>query len=74
MTFKQRELVTISIITAIGDADPMLKSHLGLSLNVGWSPERLNEFVNVITSTVSKEKSATAATVLKEVLKTRKSK
>jgi 4-carboxymuconolactone decarboxylase len=74
LTFKQRELVTISIITAIGDADPMLQSHLGLSLNVGWSPEQLNEFVNVITPTVSKEKSASAATVLKEVLKTRKSK
>ncbi|KFC18219.1 carboxymuconolactone decarboxylase family protein [Epilithonimonas lactis] len=74
LTFKQRELVTISIITAIGDADPMLQSHLGLSLNVGWSPEQLNEFVNVITPTISKEKSAAAATVLKEVLKTRKSK
>lgn len=74
MTFKQRELVTISIITAIGDADPMLQSHLGLSLNVGWSPEQLNEFVNVITPTISKEKSTAAATVLKEVLKTRKSK
>jgi 4-carboxymuconolactone decarboxylase len=74
LTFKQRELVTISIITAIGDADPMFQSHLGLSLNVGWSPEQLNEFVNVITPTVSKEKSTAAATVLKEVLKTRKSK
>lgn len=74
LTFKQRELVTISIITAIGDADPMFQSHLGLSLNVGWSPEQLNEFVNVITPTISKEKSAAAATVLKEVLKTRKSK
>lgn len=74
LTFKQRELVTISIITAIGDADPMLQSHLGLSLNVGWSPEQLNEFVNFITPTISKEKSSAAATVLKEVLKTRKSK
>lgn len=74
LTFKQRELVTISIITAIGDADPMLQSHLGLSLNVGWSPKQLNEFVNVITPTISKEKSTAASTVLKEVLKARKSK
>lgn len=74
LTFKQRELVTISIITAIGDADPMLQSHLGLSLNVGWSPEQLNEFVKVITPTISQEKSTAAASVLKEVLKNRKSK
>lgn len=70
LTFKQRELVTISIITAIGDADPMLQSHLGLSLNVGWSPEQLKKFITVITPTISKEKSAAAATVLKEVLNT----
>lgn len=74
LTFKQRELVTISIITAIGDADPMLQSHLGLSLNVGWSPEQLNEFVKVITPTISQEKSTAAVSVLKEVLKNRKSK
>ncbi|QQQ28339.1 carboxymuconolactone decarboxylase family protein [Chryseobacterium indoltheticum] len=30
LTFKQRELVTISIIAGIGDADPMLQSHLEL--------------------------------------------
>lgn len=74
LNFKQRELVTISIITAIGDAEPMLQSHFGLSLNVGWLPEQLNEFVTVITPTVSKEKSTAAATVLKEVLTTKKSK
>ncbi|NMR33231.1 carboxymuconolactone decarboxylase [Chryseobacterium aquaticum] len=74
LSFKQRELVTISIITAIGDADPMLQSHLELSLNVGWSPEELNEFVTVITPTISTEKSTAAAKVLKEVLKNRKSK
>lgn len=74
LTFKQRELVTISIITAIGDAEPMLQSHLGLSLNVGWSPEQLNEFVKVITPTISQEKSTAATAVLKEVLKNRKSK
>lgn len=74
LTFKQRELVTISIITAISEADPMLQSHLGLSLNVGWMPEQLNEFVKVITPTISKEKSAAALEVLKEVLKNRKSK
>lgn len=74
LTFKQRELVTISVITAIGDAHPMLQSHLGISLNVGWSTEQLNEFVNVITPTISQEKSTAAASVLKEVLKNRKSK
>lgn len=74
LTYVQRELVTISVITAIGDADPMLRSHLGISLNVGWSPEQLNEFITMITPTINKEKSTAASMVLKEVLKDRISK
>lgn len=48
LTYSQRELVTISVISAIGDAEPMLKGHLSISLNVGISPEQLKEFIGVI--------------------------
>jgi alkylhydroperoxidase/carboxymuconolactone decarboxylase family protein YurZ len=69
LTYAQRELVTISVISAIGNAEPMLQSHLGISLNVGWSPPQLNEFVPVISSTISIEKSNAAKMVLNQVLK-----
>lgn len=71
LTYAQRELVTISVISAIGDAEPMLQSHLGISLNVGWSPQQLNEFVTVISPTINKEKSNAAKVVLDQVLKNR---
>lgn len=71
LTYAQRELVTISVITAIGDAELMLQSHLGISLNVGWSPQQLNEFVTVVSSTVNKEKSNAAKMVLDQILKNR---
>lgn len=74
LSYKQRELVTISIIAAIGDANPMLKSHIGISLNVGWSPEELNDFVKVISPTINQEKSNASAEVVKEVIKTKQSK
>lgn len=69
LTYAQRELVTISVISAIGDAEPMLQSHLGISLKVGWKPEQLNEFVTVVSSTINKEKSNAARKVLNEILK-----
>lgn len=69
LAYAQRELVTISVISAIGNAEPMLQSHLGISLNVGWSPPQLNEFVPVISSTISIEKSNAAKMVLNQVLK-----
>jgi len=72
LNYAQRELVTISVISAIGDADPMLQAHLGISLNVGITPQQLQEFVAVISPSVGEEKSGAAQNVLNEVLKSRK--
>lgn len=36
LTYAQRELVTLSVISAIGDAEPMLKSHIAIALNVAF--------------------------------------
>lgn len=73
LTFAQRELVTISVIATIGHADPMLQSHLGISLNVGITSNQLQEFVKVIKSTAGKKESKAAQAVLDSVLKGRAS-
>ena len=69
LTYAQRELVTISVISAIGNAEPMLKSHLTISLNVGLTPGQLQEFVKVIQSTIGDKEASDAQKVLDEVLK-----
>jgi alkylhydroperoxidase/carboxymuconolactone decarboxylase family protein YurZ len=74
LTYAQRELVTISVIGTIGNADPMLQSHLGISLNVGITPEQLQEFVTIIRSTAGKKEAKTAQTILDGVLISRASK
>ncbi|MGB3173817.1 MAG: carboxymuconolactone decarboxylase family protein, partial [Saprospiraceae bacterium] len=71
LTYAQRELVTISIIATIGNADPMLQSHLGISLNVGITSEQLKEFVTIIKTTVGKKNAKSAGAVLEQVLKSR---
>jgi len=72
LSYAQRELVTISVISAIGDAEPMLQAHLGISLNVGISPEQLQAFLTVIAPSIGKEKAEAAQNVLNEVLKSKK--
>ncbi|WP_239016373.1 carboxymuconolactone decarboxylase family protein [Sphingobacterium corticibacter] len=47
LTYQQRELVTISVLSGIGGVEPMLRSHFNLSLNVGLTPVQLQEFVAV---------------------------
>ncbi len=73
LSFAQRELVTISVIATIGNADPMLQSHLGISLNVGITSEQLQEFIIIIKSTAGKKESKVAQAILDSVLKGRAS-
>ena len=73
LTFAERELVTISVLSSIGGVEPMLRSHLAICLNVGYGAEQLNEFVGIIESTVGKKEAKDAQAVLDEVLKNRPS-
>lgn len=73
LNYQQRELVTISVIATIGNAEPMLKSHLTICLNVGLKPQQLQQFVGEIKSTIGKKEAKSAQKVLDEVLKTYKS-
>lgn len=70
LTYAQRELVTISVISAIGDAEPMLKSHLSICLNVGITPNQLEEFVTVIKPGIGRKKTKSAKKIVSEVLDT----
>lgn len=72
LTYAQRELVTISVLSTIGGVEPMLKSHLAISLNVGLTPVQLNEFVEIIKSTVGEKEAMDARAILNEVLKSRR--
>ena len=71
LSFIQREWVTISVISTIGEAEPMLQSHLLYCLNLGVVPEQLKEFTEIIKPIIGKRKTKSAKHVLKEVLKSK---
>ncbi|MFY9154253.1 MAG: carboxymuconolactone decarboxylase family protein [Prolixibacteraceae bacterium] len=74
LSFSERELVTISVLASLGGVEPMLRSHLGICLNVGLTPEKLHQFINIIKSTVGENEARDAQVVLNEVLKNRPAK
>lgn len=74
LSYSERELVTISVLSSIGGVEPMLRSHLNICLNVGLTPSQLQQFVSVIKSTVGEKEAKSAQAVLDEVLKNEKSK
>ncbi|MEI6748723.1 MAG: carboxymuconolactone decarboxylase family protein [Bacteroidota bacterium] len=70
LTFSEREFVTISVISSIGGAEPMLRAHMNICLNIGLTPEQLQQFVSIIKSNVGKKEAKAAQKVLEEVLET----
>lgn len=71
LTYAQREMVTISVLMGLGGVEPMLNSHMNLSLNVGITPAQLQQIINIIEINVSKENAEAAKVVLHELLQTK---
>jgi len=69
LTWQERELVTVSVLSSIGGVEPMLQSHLKICLNVGLTPEQLQHFLDIIKSTAGEAEAKAAQSVLDEVLK-----
>ena len=72
LTWSERELVTVSVLSSIGGVEPMLRSHLAICLNVGLTPGQLQQFVSIIKTTIGKNEGNAAQTVLDEVIKNKK--
>ncbi len=71
LTYAQREMVTVAVLMGIGGAEPMLNSHMNLSLNVGVTPAQLQQMIAVVEVNVSKENAEAAKVVLDELLQRR---
>ncbi|MCJ7935728.1 MAG: carboxymuconolactone decarboxylase family protein [Chryseobacterium sp.] len=71
LTYAERELVTVSVLSSIGGVEPMLRSHLTICLNVGLTPDQLQQFVDLVRQTIGSKKAEAAQTVLYEVLKSK---
>src|SRR5690606_21753457 len=64
LTYKERELVTISVIASIQKAEPMLRSHMNICLIQGWTTEQLQDFTKIIKQHVGRQEGTAAETVL----------
>lgn len=69
LTYKEREWVTVSVIAAIGKAEPMLRSHLGICMRLGVSAGEMKEYVSTLSKTIGKKKLKSVNQILKEILK-----
>jgi 4-carboxymuconolactone decarboxylase len=69
LTFTQRELVTIAVIGTIGNAEPMLRSHLLICRNLGLTSQQLKEFVSILSKTAGSNNAKMAQYIIDEISK-----
>jgi alkylhydroperoxidase/carboxymuconolactone decarboxylase family protein YurZ len=68
LTFAERELTTISVLIALGKGvEPMLGSHLGLTLKQGVTKNQIEEVFVLIEKSVSKADADAARKVYSNV-------
>lgn len=68
LNHQERELVTISILAAMTGTEAQLKTHLGISMNMGLSKAQLEDFVSVLRQEVSADSAQRAAEMLHALL------
>lgn len=69
LTYRQRELVTISCLASMTGVEPQLQFHMAAGLQVGLSETQLNGVIPLIETSVNKQQADTAQQVLANVLK-----
>jgi alkylhydroperoxidase/carboxymuconolactone decarboxylase family protein YurZ len=72
LSYVERELTTISVLTSIGGVEPMLQSHLGICLHLGLTESQLKQVFSLIDTNLGKAEAQAGRTVLTQVMASRR--
>lgn len=69
LTYQQRELATVSALIAMGNVEPMLQGHMGISLKQGLTETQLQEVITQLKSILPNKNINSAQAVLSQLTK-----
>lgn len=72
LSYADRELTTIAVLTSIGGVEPMLQSHLSIGLNVGLTEPQLRQVLSLVETNVGKAEAEAGRAVLTQVVALRR--
>lgn len=67
LTYKERELATVSILAAMGGVEPMARGHMGICLHQGITPAQLYGLLDIIERNIGKAQADSVRQVLDEM-------
>ncbi len=68
LTYTDRELTTISVLSSIGGAEPMLQSHLGICLHLGLTEPQLRQVFSLLETSVGKAEAEAGRAILTRMM------
>lgn len=54
LTWRERELATVSILAGVGGVEPMFRSHAAICLHLGFTAEQLSAVLNIVETNLGK--------------------
>ena len=69
LTYRERELATVSILAGVGGVEPMAAGHISICLHLGITKEQLTALLNIVEINLGKMSSEPLRKVLEEVTK-----
>jgi 4-carboxymuconolactone decarboxylase len=67
LTHQQRELATISVLSALEGVAPQLQFHLAVGLNIGLTASQLEQVFSIIETQIGKQQAEIAKNVLSKI-------
>ncbi len=69
LTYQQRELATISVLSALEGVAPQLQFHLNVGLNIGITESQLNQLFSIIKTQIGEKQAEVAKNELLKIKK-----
>lgn len=69
LTYRERELATVSILAGVGGVEPMAYGHMGICLHLGITAEQLSALLNIVEMNLGSTYSEPLREVLNQVTK-----
>lgn len=67
LTYRERELATVSILAGVGGVEPMFKSHVAICLHLGFTTKQLSALLNIVEVNIGKTYSEPLRGVLNQL-------
>lgn len=69
LTYRERELATVSILAGVGGVEPMAYGHMSICLHLGFTPQQLSALLNIVEVNLGKTSSEPLREVLTQITK-----